>query len=111
METGLEFDVSEQQEITHGDPNLGHNRVFGGSQEGFDLKMLLDPLKEEFNLPAGFVDLSNRPGGKSKVVGEETIRGLGLMIVEPDQTQRQLILLFGQRACQLNGLIKQQAFF
>ena len=37
-----------------GDPYLGADSVFAGSEEGFDAKVLLDPLEEEFDLPTAF---------------------------------------------------------
>ena len=69
FETSLELDVGEQQEIGHGDPDLGEDGVFRGSEERFDFEMLFDPFEEEFHLPAGFIDLSDRPSGKREVVG------------------------------------------
>ena len=59
-EPGLIFDISQQQVITHGDPDLAHHRVFAGSQKRFDLQVLLDPLEKQFDLPAGFINPGNR---------------------------------------------------
>ena len=38
----LEFDEGEQQVIDHGGPNLRHNGIFRGAEEGFDFKILKD---------------------------------------------------------------------
>ena len=44
LESRLEFDVSQEQKIAHGRPNLGEHGILGGAQEGFDFEMLLDPF-------------------------------------------------------------------
>ena len=53
---GLIFEVSQKQVINHRHPNLRHDRVFRRSQESLDLQVLLEPLEERLNLPAGFID-------------------------------------------------------
>ena len=44
------------------DPGLGLHRVLRGSEERLDAKMLLDPPKEQFDLPA----LSIEPGDSQR---------------------------------------------
>jgi len=57
------------QVCADGDPDLGLHSVFAQAVEGFDAKGLLDPLKEELDLPAGFVDLRDHNGVDLEVVG------------------------------------------
>ena len=47
---------------TDGDPDLGLHRVLGGPVERPDPQVLLDPLEEQFDLPAALVQL-----GRSRV--------------------------------------------
>jgi hypothetical protein len=42
------------------DPDLGLHGVLGSAEEAFDPKMLLDPLEEEFDLPAALAKRANR---------------------------------------------------
>ena len=98
FEAGLELDVSEQEEIGHGDPDLSHHGIFRGAQEVFDFEMLLDPLEEKLDLPASFVKLGDGPGGKEEVVGEKIVCSLGFRIIETDEAQRPVIFFFGIEA-------------
>ena len=41
----------EQKVVANGYPDLRIDRVLGGSVEGLDVQMLLDPFEEKFNLP------------------------------------------------------------
>ena len=47
-----------QEEEDRG-PDLDEDGVLGRSYEGLDFEVLLDPFKEEFDLPSGFVDFGN----------------------------------------------------
>jgi hypothetical protein len=38
------FDIGKQQVDTQGDPELGHDRIFGGTKGGFELQIQLDLL-------------------------------------------------------------------
>ena len=103
-----EFDVSQQQVKTNGDPNLRHYRILGGADETFNLQVLLDPLEEEFDLPAGFVYGRNRRCGELDVVGQEVILITGLSILEADTAK-----LDGTKMCfrssEFNRLITCEA--
>jgi hypothetical protein len=37
--------------MNHVHPNLRHDGIGAGAEEAFDLEILFDPLKEEFDLP------------------------------------------------------------
>ena len=49
----------KQQVVANGYPYLRVDGILGGSIEGLDVKMLLDPLEEEFNLPPFTVQFRN----------------------------------------------------
>jgi hypothetical protein len=42
------------------DPNLRHDRVLRGAQEGLDSQVLCDGFEEQLNLPPLFVNLYDR---------------------------------------------------
>ena len=50
--------------------------------------MLLDPLEEEFHLPAAFVERADGGGRKREVVGDEDQRLAGLGVLEADAPQK-----------------------
>src|SRR5262249_16698197 len=106
----LEFDVGQQQEIAHGDPDLGEDGVFGSAQEGFDLEVLLDPLEEGFDLPAGLIDASDGGSGKSEVVGQEFEDAVIIGIVVADQAQRKREVSMAVKHVELNRLVGQNGF-
>lgn len=43
------FSNDEQKIVAHGYPDLRVDCVLGGSVEGLDVQMLLDPFEEQFN--------------------------------------------------------------
>lgn len=55
----------------HGDPDLALHGVLRGAEERLYPKVLLDPLKKEFHLPPGTVDVCDRHGRQGEVVGQE----------------------------------------
>lgn len=46
-----------------GNPDLGLHRVFGVAIETFDVEVLFDPFEEEFDTPAGTIELSDGKRG------------------------------------------------
>ena len=52
-----------------GDPDLALDRVLRGAEETLDAKMLLDPLKEQFDLPAALVKRADCQGRELEMVG------------------------------------------
>ena len=65
---GLILDIGKKQIIAHSNPDLRHHSVFGSSEKGFYLEILLNPLEEQFYLPSGFINLGNSGGREIKVV-------------------------------------------
>ena len=51
--------------------SLGLHSVFAQALEGFDAKLLLDPLEEELDLSAGFIDFRDHNGVDFEYVGHE----------------------------------------
>lgn len=92
-----------------GDPDLSLHGVFAQAVEGFDAKVLLDPLEEELDLPAGLVDLRYDRGVDLEVVGneDEELSGFGIQIAYSAQVVR--VEPSGSRAVETNRLIGSQA--
>lgn len=55
-------------------PNLNLDRVLAGSDERFDLEILLEHLEKAFNLPAGFINVADGLGIKIKVIRQQNQR-------------------------------------
>ena len=77
----LEFDVEQHQINNEGNPDLRHDGVFRGAEEGLDLQVLLEPFEEKLDLPTFLVKFSHhlclqmkRIG--QKMVGSSILRGL-----------------------------------
>ena len=71
--------------------------------------MLLDPLEEEFHLPAAFVERADGGGRKREVVGDEDQRLAGLGVLEADAPQKFGVILTGVEAVQGDGLVANDA--
>jgi hypothetical protein len=69
--SGLVLDVGEEQVIYQSGPDLDQDGVGRRSQEGFYFEVLLDPFKEQFDVPASFIDLGDGFGRQLEVVGHE----------------------------------------
>ena len=65
------FHDGHQHVHADGNPELGLHRVFAGAVEGFDPQMLLDPLEEQFDLPAALVELRDGQRGQGDAEGAE----------------------------------------
>jgi hypothetical protein len=77
---------SEQQEGDEGSVDLDFDGVFGAPDEAFDLEVLLDPLEQEFDLPALLVEGGDLVGGTGEIVGNEA-QGLLVGAFDDDFTQ------------------------
>ena len=85
--SALEFDVGERHEIDHSYPYLGQHGVFGGSHEGFDFEVLLDPFEESFDLPSCLVDCGYGRCCEAEIVGQEDQVFFSVGVVEFDQAK------------------------
>ncbi len=97
------------QVCADGDPDLSLHGVFAQAVEGFDAKVLLDPLEEELDLPAGFVDLRDHDGVDLEVVGDEDQAFSGFGIQKAYSAQVATVEAFGSRSVETNRLIGSQA--
>lgn len=100
-----ELDVAQQEVVDHGDPDLSQDGIAGSAEEGFDFEVLLDPFKEDLDLPALAIDLSDGEGTEVEVVGEETVEATRIGVSEGDETKRMGVFLVGDRSFELNAFI------
>ena len=71
--------------------------------------MLFDPFKEEFHLPAAFVQGADGGGRKREYVCDEHQRLAGLGVLEADAPQKLGVILTGVDAVQRDGLVANDA--
>src|ERR1700730_14852915 len=67
---------AQQQISDHRGKDLQANGVFGTTEKGADFEMLLEPAKQQFDLPAFAIERGDRAGRAVEVVaqdGEQTI--------------------------------------
>lgn len=90
------------------DPYLGSHRVLAGAEECFDAEVLLDPLEEQFDLPAPFVDGRDDLRGQIEVIGQkdQTLTGLGIEEANTPEFPRVVPLAFV--SAQSDGLVAAQ---
>jgi len=88
-----------------GDPDLGLDGVLGGSIERLDAQVLLDPFEEEFDLPAGFVELGDGQRGQIELVGQENQALVDLGVEVTDAPELVRVILGGQGAGQQDRLV------
>jgi len=70
-----------------GDPELGLHRVQGSAQKALHFQVLLDPLKEELDLPARFVKIGHRLGWDLQGIGNELIEDVRFLVPISDQPE------------------------
>src|ERR1039458_10876848 len=71
--------------------------------------MLLDPLEEQFHLPATFVERADGGCRKGEFVGEEHQRLARIGILESDAAQRFGIVLAADNTSEHDGLVADDA--
>ena len=113
VEGGVEiepfFDDGDEDVDRDGDPDLGFYSIFRRSVEPFDPQMLLDPLEEEFNLPAALIEGADGRGWQAELVGEENECLGGFGIAEAYPAQMLWIALGGVMTAECDGLIADDA--
>ena len=102
-----ELDVGQEEVVEHRDPDLGHDRISGSAEKGFDLEVLLDPFEEDLNLPTLAIDFSDGTGGEMEVVGEEAIEAVRGGVSEGHEAQAVWVFSASNRACQFDDLVCQ----
>ena len=81
------LDDGDQNVDAHCYENLRLDRIFARSEKGLDPQMLLDPAKEQLDLPAATVELCDGQSGDYMVVGQETQSFPGIGIDKVNQAQ------------------------
>ena len=74
--------------------------VLAGAEKGLDLQILFDPFKEQLNLPAGLVDLSNCRCSELKIICKESQGLFPFFIVVSDEPEFFGVFGFSQRPLQ-----------
>lgn len=81
------LDDGHQNVDAHCYEDLCLDRIFARSEKGLDPQMLFDPAKEQFDLPAAFVELRDGQSRDHMVVGQETQSFSRIGIDKVNQTQ------------------------
>ena len=111
-QTAVEFQFllhdGHQHVHAHGNPDLRLDGVDRGPVERLDAKVLLDPLEEQFDLPAALVQLGDHECRQQEVVREEheTFVDVGGIVADPPQRVR--IQRRGLGAGQNDGAVAAQ---
>jgi len=74
---------------------LDEHGVGSCSEEPLDLEVLLDAFEEQFDLPAGLVDVRDRAGSELEVIRQKNVCLAGLWVHVTDASQFAGILLSG----------------
>lgn len=88
FDAGHEFEIGEQQSDAEGHPDLRQHGVLRCSDEASQLEVLLDPLEEEFDLPAGLIEVGDGLCGQVIDIGQELVEPSGLGASVADQAKR-----------------------
>ena len=81
------LDDGDQNIDAHCYENLCLDRIFARSEKGLDPQMLLDPAKEQLDLPTALVELCNGQSGDHMVVGQKAQSLPRIWIDKVNQTQ------------------------
>src|SRR6266705_5379874 len=90
------FDDRHEQVDGDGDPDLSLHGILGGTEEGLDAEVLLDPLEKEFDLPATLVERANRCRWKLEMVRQKHQRLARFRVLETDAPEMVRVALFGK---------------
>lgn len=105
------FDEGDKNKQDHGDADLSHDRIHGGTEKRFDLQVLFDPFEEQLHLPATLVQASDGAGRPHEMVGKEYIH-LSILRVDIPNTAKNLgIGLSGPATGQPDDLIGRDPLF
>ena len=93
----------------HGAPDLRLDRVLAGAQELLDWQVLLDPMEEQFNLSAVFVQGCDGQSWQTGIVGQEDQVLPCLRVLETDAAQLLEIVPSNVEVIHCNHLIADHA--
>ena len=84
-----EFLVGEKQIDGQGSINMDEHGIFCVADKGFDTQILFDFPKEDFDLPAVFVNIGDGFGRESEMVGQKLVMlaAFGIAIANAAQAQ------------------------
>lgn len=68
-----ELEIPKQEINDECGVDFGQHSVFRFADEGLDLQVLFDETKEDFDLPAFFVDVGDGLGRQVEMVGEKDV--------------------------------------
>lgn len=91
------------------DPDLCAHGVLASAVKGFNAKVLLDPLEEQLDLPAAFVDGRDGYGGQAEMVGQKDEPLSRFSIYEANTPECLRIAPFSFCGAQANDLIASQS--
>jgi hypothetical protein len=90
-------------------PDLDPNRVVGVTDKAADPQVLLDPAKEQFDLPPRLLNFGDFEGGQGEVVRQKDQGGFTFGIEKSDTPKHGRIILLGKGSTKPNGLIASQS--
>ena len=90
------------------DPDLGFYRVLGGAVERFYSEILLNPFKEEFDMPTALVDSSDGHCGQSEVIGDKDQAFARFWIDNADASEFCKVIPFALGGLQTDNLVATQ---
>jgi len=98
----------DQQVSAQGAPDLDAHSVGRIAEEAVQAQVLLDPPKEQFDLPAAFVQQGDGQRGQVELVGDEDQTQPGLRIEKTDPAQRLGVVATTPAFGQVDQLIAAQ---
>jgi hypothetical protein len=69
----LKFNERYQQIHAQGYPDLCHHCIFTRANKRFNFPVLLDPLKKQFDLSSGLINIGNAFSGQLEIIGQKHI--------------------------------------
>ena len=109
MQTALQrqplLDDGHQHVNGHRNPDLSFDGILAISVKGLDPQVLLDPLEEEFHLPARPIEQADGESRQVEVVGEEPKKTILFGIVKVNPAERVRVMLPGGGGSQDNSMI------
>ena len=100
-----ELEITKQEIDDEGGVDLAQHGVFRIADKGLDPQVLLDEAKENFDLPAFFIDIGDGLGRQLEMVGEKDVAPAGGAVPVGDTAQGHGAFL----ACESDGLVGEQA--
>jgi len=103
------IETSNHEVDAHSDPDLGLHGVLGHAIKGLDPEVLLDPFKEQLDMPTTLVDAGNGYCGQFEMVGNEDQTLACFRIDEADSSEFSGVIPFALGGLQADTLVATQA--